>query len=91
MYRTGYIHFNIGCYGCIGHSVFTSPDLYAYFQYNTVCTQAGLAGDDAPTAVFPTLVGRPRHRVCMYVHVCLYIILVMCDTPETLYLNHGIV
>ena len=25
--------------------------------------QAGLAGEDAPTSVFPTLVGRPRHRV----------------------------
>ena len=26
-------------------------------------SQAGLAGEDAPSAVFPTLVGRPRHRV----------------------------
>ena len=31
-----------------------------------VCiSQAGLAGDDAPSAVFPTLIGRPRHQVCM--------------------------
>ena len=28
-----------------------------------VLFQAGLAGEDAPSAVFPTLVGRPRHRV----------------------------
>ncbi len=27
--------------------------------------QAGLAGDDAPRAVFPALVGRPRHRGVM--------------------------
>ena len=25
--------------------------------------KAGFAGDDAPRAVFPSIVGRPRHRV----------------------------
>lgn len=25
--------------------------------------KAGFAGDDAPRAVFPTIVGRPRHQV----------------------------
>lgn len=28
-------------------------------------TKAGFAGDDAPRAVFPTLVGRPRHKGIM--------------------------
>lgn len=27
--------------------------------------KAGFAGDDAPRAVFPSIVGRPRHQVCM--------------------------
>lgn len=26
--------------------------------------KAGFAGDDAPRAVFPSIVGRPRHQVC---------------------------
>ena len=39
-----------------------------------VCiSQAGLAGDDAPSAVFPTLVGRPRHQVCSFIHTLLTI------------------
>ena len=25
--------------------------------------KAGFAGDDAPRAVFPSLIGRPRHKV----------------------------
>ena len=29
--------------------------------------KAGFAGDDAPRAVFPSLVGRPKHQV-----ICLY-------------------
>ena len=29
------------------------------------CTQAGFAGDDAPRAVFPSIVGRPRHTGVM--------------------------
>lgn len=29
--------------------------------------KAGFAGDDAPRAVFPSIVGRPRHQVIQYV------------------------
>lgn len=29
------------------------------------CPQAGFAGDDAPRAVFPSIVGRPRHTGVM--------------------------
>ena len=28
--------------------------------------KAGFAGDDAPRAVFPSIVGRPRHQVTSY-------------------------
>ena len=28
--------------------------------------KAGFAGDDAPRAVFPSIVGRPRHQVRFY-------------------------
>jgi actin-related protein len=28
--------------------------------------KAGFAGDDAPRAVFPSIVGRPRHQVCCF-------------------------
>ena len=28
--------------------------------------KAGFAGDDAPRAVFPSIVGRPRHQVWKY-------------------------
>ena len=28
--------------------------------------KAGFAGDDAPRAVFPSIVGRPRHQVLSY-------------------------
>lgn len=30
--------------------------------------KAGFAGDDAPRAVFPSIVGRPRHQVIETVH-----------------------
>ena len=30
-----------------------------------MCIQAGFAGDDAPRAVFPSIVGRPRHTGVM--------------------------
>ena len=30
-----------------------------------LCAQAGFAGDDAPRAVFPSIVGRPRHQGVM--------------------------
>ena len=29
--------------------------------------KAGFAGDDAPRAVFPSIVGRPRHQVKFYI------------------------
>ena len=29
--------------------------------------KAGFAGDDAPRAVFPSIVGRPRHQVSKFV------------------------
>ncbi|KAG7251562.1 hypothetical protein CRUP_016705, partial [Coryphaenoides rupestris] len=30
--------------------------------------KAGFAGDDAPRAVFPSIVGRPRHQARSYTH-----------------------
>lgn len=30
--------------------------------------KAGFAGDDAPRAVFPSIVGRPRHQVRTHLH-----------------------
>uniref|UniRef100_A0A674IP64 Actin alpha 2, smooth muscle n=1 Tax=Terrapene triunguis TaxID=2587831 RepID=A0A674IP64_9SAUR len=30
--------------------------------------KAGFAGDDAPRAVFPSIVGRPRHQVHLSLH-----------------------
>lgn len=30
--------------------------------------KAGFAGDDAPRAVFPSIVGRPRHQVRFFFH-----------------------
>ena len=30
--------------------------------------KAGFAGDDAPRAVFPSIVGRPRHQVSYFFH-----------------------
>lgn len=42
--------------------------------------KAGFAGDDAPRAVFPSIVGRPRHQVTratsylyIYVYMCVYL------------------
>ena len=31
--------------------------------------KAGFAGDDAPRAVFPSIVGRPRHQVNMNTYI----------------------
>jgi len=31
--------------------------------------KAGFAGDDAPRAVFPSIVGRPRHQVSRTIYV----------------------
>ena len=37
--------------------------------------KAGFAGDDAPRAVFPSIVGRPRHQVNNYSRTmkCVYL------------------
>jgi hypothetical protein len=35
------------------------------FSYMSLLLQAGFAGDDAPRAVFPSIVGRPRHQGVM--------------------------
>jgi len=34
--------------------------------------KAGFAGDDAPRAVFPSIVGRPRHQV-YYIYIYIFI------------------
>ena len=31
--------------------------------------KAGFAGDDAPRAVFPSIVGRPRHQVIILISI----------------------
>lgn len=35
--------------------------------------KAGFAGDDAPRAVFPSIVGRPRHQVCITVNYIVFL------------------
>lgn len=35
--------------------------------------KAGFAGDDAPRAVFPSIVGRPRHVVSKKSTYCIYL------------------
>jgi len=35
--------------------------------------KAGFAGDDAPRAVFPSIVGRPRHQVSINIKQYLYL------------------
>ncbi len=35
------------------------------FDNGSAMMKAGFAGDDAPRAVFPTIVGRPRHQGVM--------------------------
>lgn len=43
--------------------------------------KAGFAGDDAPRAVFPSIVGRPRHQVNAYIiyyyYFCYYLLLLV--------------
>ena len=36
--------------------------------------KAGFAGDDAPRAVFPSIVGRPRHEVTMNIVENMYFV-----------------
>lgn len=50
------------------HSVFhplqdMSEHLNVVIDNGTGMTKAGFAGDDAPRAVFPAIVGRPKHQV----------------------------
>ena len=35
--------------------------------------KAGFAGDDAPRAVFPSIVGRPRHQVLCFLNYILHL------------------
>jgi actin beta/gamma 1 len=42
--------------------------------------KAGFAGDDAPRAVFPSIVGRPRHQVGF---VLVFLLLLRCRLPLT--------
>ena len=39
--------------------------LQVHRQSERHCLQAGFAGDDAPRAIFPSMVGRPRHQGVM--------------------------
>lgn len=36
--------------------------------------KAGFAGDDAPRAVFPSIVGRPRHQVSSLIFIHVYVL-----------------
>uniref|UniRef100_A0A8C2XMD1 Actin beta n=1 Tax=Cyclopterus lumpus TaxID=8103 RepID=A0A8C2XMD1_CYCLU len=54
--------------------------------------KAGFAGDDAPRAVFPSIVGRPRHQVRMEscgIHETTYNSIMKCDVDirKDLYAN----
>ena len=40
-----------------------SEHLNVVIDNGTGMTKAGFAGDDAPRAVFPAIVGRPKHQV----------------------------
>jgi actin beta/gamma 1 len=40
-------------------------DNVIHIVYLVLCLQAGFAGDDAPRAVFPSIIGRPRHTGVM--------------------------
>ena len=45
--------------------------------------KAGFAGDDAPRAVFPSIVGRPRHQVGVFILIFLikiFIFIWLIDT-----------
>lgn len=40
-------------------------DMALVFDNGTGMCKAGFAGDDAPRSVFPSIIGRPRHRGIM--------------------------
>lgn len=42
-----------------------------------VC-RAGLSGDDAPRAVFESVIGTPRHQVCDFLHFWMSVTLHWC-------------
>lgn len=48
--------------------------------------KAGFAGDDAPRAVFPSIVGRPRHQVSFYLNY-LFILLTCFFLKQTIIIN----
>ena len=47
--------------------------------------KAGFAGDDAPRAVFPSLVGRPRHQGIMVGMGQKILMLVMKPNPKEVF------
>ena len=51
--------------------------------------KAGFAGDDAPRAVFPSIVGRPRHQVCNFILLQnSYLVSSICrDIAKNSYIN----
>jgi Actin len=60
-----------------------------------VCVQAGFAGDDAPRAVFPSIVGRPRHTGVMVgmgqkVRSLEFVLAMACGAVAVLPLAHGL-
>ena len=54
------------------HKVLKRNDIYQcrinlyIISLTCLSLQAGFAGDDAPRAVFPSIVGRPRHQVSYF-------------------------
>ena len=42
--------------------------------------KAGFAGDDAPRAVFPSIVGRPRHQVSHLNYRLIHCVCELCDS-----------
>ena len=51
--------------------------------------KAGFAGDDAPRAVFPSIVGRPRHQVCLLALIFLGAI-IFFSIPFRLFIQNAI-
>ena len=44
---------------------FSLASLFCRSHASFILLQAGFAGDDAPRAVYPSIVGRPRHTGVM--------------------------
>lgn len=47
--------------------------------------KAGFAGDDAPRAVFPSIVGRPRHQVSIQLHKNIVDIIIAGDFQKQIH------